>query len=216
MLESDSRGPKVYDAPDGNIIKLFRIKRTLSSNLWSPFAKRFAAHAGRLARMGLRSIEVSEFGWVPHLQRQMVVYRKLEGVPLRHVLRTAPPEQADECLRGAARFIAEVQEKGVFFRSFHFGNILVCPDGGYALIDILDVWFKRSPLGLWRRRRNLGHMSRYREDRQALLAHWDAFRAGYLEVALAGSMRHHEAKLAADMAAHQRQLVALPHGASSR
>jgi len=216
LLESDSRGPKVYDVPDGNIVKLFRVKRRVSSNLWSPFAKRFATHAERLGQIGLRSVVVSEVAWVEHLQRQMVVYRKLEGVPLRHVLRTAPPERAKECLHGAARFIAEVQEKGVFFRSFHFGNILVCPDGGYALIDVLDVWFKRSPLGLWRRRRNLRHMSRYREDRKALLTHWDAFRAGYLEVALAGSMQRYEARLAADMDAHRQRLVTLPDDARSR
>ncbi len=187
LLESDRRGPKVYETPDGRIVKLFRIKRHLSSNLWSPFAARFARNAGRLRAFGLTPLEVSRFGMAPHLARQVVVYGKVPGTPLRNFLRESPPEEAAACIRRAAAFIAGVQERGVFFRSFHFGNILVAPDGGFALIDILDVWFKPSPLGLWRRRRNLRHLTRYAEDRAALVRHWEEFRQGYLEGAEASS-----------------------------
>ena len=187
LLESDSRGPKVYETPDGRIVKLFRIKRRLSSNLWSPFATRFARHARRLREFGLATLEVSFAGSVPHLGRQVVVYGKVPGRPLRDVLRAAPPEEAAGCVRRVAAFVAGVQERGVFFRSFHFGNILVTPEGGFALIDILDVWFKPSPLGLWRRRRNLRHLTRYAGDREALRRHWDDIRRGYLEGAEASS-----------------------------
>lgn len=187
LLESDSRGPKVYETADGRILKLFRIKRRLSSNLWSPFARRFARHAERLRAFGLTRLDVEWFGEVPHLERQAVIYGKVPGTPLRSWLRDASPEEASDGMRRAAAFIAGVQERGVFFRSFHFGNILVTPEGGFALIDILDVWFKPTPLGLWRRRRNLRHMTRYAEDRAALIRHWDAFRGGYLEGAEASS-----------------------------
>lgn len=187
LLESDRRGPKVYETPDGRIVKLFRIKRRLSSNLWSPFATRFARHARRLQAFGLTTLEVSFAGRVPHLNRQAVVYGKVPGRPLRDFLRKEPPEDAAACVRRVAAFIAGVQERGVFFRSFHFGNVLVTPEGGFALIDILDVWFKPSPLGLWRRRRNLRHLTRYAEDRAALTRHWDEFLQGYLEGAEASS-----------------------------
>lgn len=187
LLESDGRGPKVYETADGRILKLFRIKRRFSSNLWSPFARRFARNAERLRLLGLTTLDVEWFGEVPHLERQAVIYGKVPGMPLRSWLREATPAEGEDVLRRAAAFVAGVQERGVLFRSFHFGNILVTPDGGFSLIDILDVRFRPTPLALRHRRRNFGHMTRYAEDRSAILRHWDAFRGGYLEGAEASS-----------------------------
>lgn len=185
ILEADRRGPKVYETPDGRIIKLFRIKRRLSSNLWSPFATRFSNNASRLSALGLSTVQVTEIAWVAEIERQMVIYPKLAGQPLRRFLSAANPQEAAACMQRAGRFIAQAQSLGVFFRSFHFGNILVTPDGGFALIDVLDVWIKSAPLGAWRRRRNLRHLTKYPEDREMIVRHWDSFRAGYIEGAAA-------------------------------
>ncbi|MET0263129.1 MAG: toluene tolerance protein [Rariglobus sp.] len=210
ILEADKRGPKVYETSDGCIIKLFRIKRRLSSNLWSPFATRFEKNAKKLKALGLPSVEVLEVAWVQHIHRQMVVYRKLEGQPLRSFLRNVSAKKVNETMRDVGRFIAAMQEKGVFFRSLHFGNILVLPGGDFALIDILDVWFKSSPLGVWRRGRNFRHMSRYKEDCQTLLDHWDFFRKGYLETSFEGSMKQQSTKLENALDRHLVQLQAGP------
>lgn len=209
VLEQDRRGAKVYETPDGRIVKLFRIKRRLSSNLWSPFAPRFATNAKKLAALNLASLTVTDVGWVPHIERQMVVYTKLAGIPLRHFLRTATPDQARACMRNVGSFVAEVHERGVFFRSFHFGNILVQPDDRFALIDILDLWIKRFPLGLWRRRRNLRHLSRYDEDRRALREHWESFCEGYQEVSSRGHLRTKADTLALLLDEHRQHLAAV-------
>jgi hypothetical protein len=180
LLESDRRGPKVYETLDGRIVKLFRIKRRLSSNLWSPFALRFASNAARLTSLGLSTVQVTEVAWIPDIRRQMVIYPKLAGEPLRRFLSQANPSDIDHCMERVGKFIAAVQNRGVFFRSLHFGNILIKPDGNFALIDVLDVWIKSSALGAWRRRRNLRHLTKYKEDRELIFRHWDSFRTGYV------------------------------------
>lgn len=180
LLEADRYGPKVYATTDDRIVKLFRTKRRFSSDLWSPFAIRFARNAALLKERGLRSPEVVAVGKVPHLDRQIVVYEKLPGVSLRNHLREISADAARNLVEKTGAFIDEVQGRGVLFRSFHFGNILVMPDGGFGLIDVLDIRCGRSPLGLRKRKRNLKHLTRYQEDRDALFRHWDAFCDGYL------------------------------------
>lgn len=200
---------KLYETPDGRIIKLFRIKRRLSSNLWSPHATRFTKNAARLNQLGFPAPHVSLCARIPHVARQVVVYPKLDGVALRDVLRSESPERADACMRDAARFVAAMHERGVLFRSFHLGNILMTPSGDFALIDILDARFKRSSLSLRNRRRNLGHLSIRREDHALLLAHWAAFSAGYLDQAATGSMKKHTDQLAALLEEHRAHLRSL-------
>lgn len=200
---------KIYEAPDGRIVKLFRNKRRISSSLWSPRALRFTKNAERLNRLGFRAPEIALCARVPHIEREVVVYPKLEGVALRDLLRDESPERASAHMRKAAQFVATMHERGVLFRAFHLGNILLTPDGGFALIDILDVRFKRSALGLSNRRRNLRHLSIRREDHSLLLGHWETFRTGYLEHAVTGAMKRRIDRLAALFEEHREHLLSL-------
>jgi len=180
LIERDRHGPKVYETLDGKVIKLLRVKRWLSSNLLCPYAIRFKRNAGSLAVLGIPSLRVERVGHVPHIKRQMVIYPWLPGSPLRHALRDSPAQEAARLMRQAGSTIAKIHEKGVYFRSIHFGNLLIHDDEtGISLIDILDLAVLRKPLGFRRRLRNFCHMIRYEEDRASLIEHWDHLLDGY-------------------------------------
>lgn len=117
---------------------------------------------------------------VPHLKRQLVAYRELPGTSLRSALAAADESRAASLVHAAGAFIAGLHEAGVYFRSIHFGNILITSDEpGFALIDFLDMKMMGRPLSLQRRIRNGKPIFRYREDRQPLLDHWRDFCDGY-------------------------------------
>ena len=180
VLLTDRDGPKVYRTPDGEIVKLLRIKRVISSNLLVPHAVRFQRNAGKLAAAGIACPQVRLAARVPHLNRQVVVYRELPGTSLRSALEAATGENAALLVRATGAFIASLHERGVYFRSIHFGNILVTSDEpGFALIDFLDLKMMGRPLSLQRRIRNGKPIFRYREDRQPLLDQWRDFCDGY-------------------------------------
>jgi hypothetical protein len=164
VLMKDRHGLKVIATPDGRIMKFFRRKRLLSSALWNPYAKRFAKNAARLTQMGIPTVEVTGLWRIPSLKRDVVAYKRLEGESLRDL------EKNSELFDRLATFISDLHEKGVFFRSVHFGNILALPDGRLALIDMADLTFKGRPLTANERLRNFGHLMKYKEDREPLEA----------------------------------------------
>ncbi|MFM1769547.1 MAG: hypothetical protein RJA22_2076 [Verrucomicrobiota bacterium] len=168
----DDFGDKVLELPDGRIAKLFRRKRRLSSNLFLPYARRFARAAARLRRRGVPTVEILGLYRLPDLDRDAVVYRKVEGMALREAL-AADPGRAAVLLPRLAGLLATLHERGVLFRSVHFGNWLVTPadPGRWTLIDILDTAFRPWPLGVGARVRNFRHLIRYRVDREALAAY---------------------------------------------
>lgn len=170
-LAHDTHGAKVIETSDGHIVKLFRTKRLLSAAQWNPYAKRFARNALLLASLGFPTIEVVAVHRVREIQRDLVVYRRLDGETLRDVLCTTPAK-AGETFPRLADLLAQLHRHGVIFRSIHFGNVLVMPDGALGLIDVADI--RKRALGaltLGQRSRNFRHMLRYAEDRSALIAY---------------------------------------------
>ncbi len=181
VIEADGYGEKVLRLRDGSYLKLFRRKRLLSSAIWYPYAHRFADNADMLARLGVacpRIIGVYRFA---DIQRDAVHYQPLPGSTLRQLIESAPPDIDSPALRTRlGHFVARLHERGVFFRSIHLGNIVVDDGGCFGLIDIADMRIGRGPLSRIRRRRNLVHMMRYREDALWLLGdHGRAFAEGY-------------------------------------
>jgi serine/threonine protein kinase len=180
LLEKDRHGPKVYATQDGKAVKLFRVKRWLSSNLFCRYAVRFKRNAEHLAILGIPSLQVEQVGVVPHLDRQLVIYPWLPGASLRHALRNSNPQEALRLMRSMGTALALIHEKGVYFRSMHFGNILINNnDASISLIDILDLSVMRKPLSIPRRKRNFQHMIRYEEDRVRLTEFWNPFKEAY-------------------------------------
>lgn len=176
LLESDRHGAKVYESADGRrILKLFRVRRFLSSNLWLPYAKRFAENARRLEKLEIATVNVLSWGRLPHLERQGVLYEKMPGRTLRQT-EALPAEKL-------GRFMATLHESGVYFRSCHLGNIVLKPAGDLGLIDIMDLRVGSRPLSVGRRTRNWRHFGRYDADCRRLRAVKEGFLSAYEETA---------------------------------
>lgn len=105
-----------------------------------PYALRFAKNSALLKNLGIATVTVEQVYDVPEIQRQIVIYPKLPGTVLRETLLTAgDKELRTELLECFAGFVALLHDKGVLFRSIHFGNVLNLPSGNFALIDIADL-----------------------------------------------------------------------------
>lgn len=184
VIERDRHGEKVLLLPQGELVKIFRRKRWLSTATFYPYARRFVRNARHLAERGILSVRVLEIACCPAVARHLVTYQPLPGATLRQVLSAADTDRR-QLLGGFARFVATLHRKGVYFRSLHFGNVIVAPDGStLGLIDVADLSLCREPLSFRQRARNFRHMLRYRVDKEALGAFgWQDFLDEYLRAA---------------------------------
>jgi len=178
LLEEDAFGVKVLDTGKGEMIKLFRRKRLLSTALFFPYAYRFVANAKKLAQLHIPTVSINKLLWCPSIKRHLVIYQKLEGELLRTVL-SQSVDQTGKLYEKFGRFIAHLHQKGVYFRSAHLKNILALPNGEFGLIDISDMQIKHHPLKHSLRLRNFSHILRYQEDKALIRSHIDAFMLGY-------------------------------------
>jgi len=179
VLSADQHGDKVLLTPDGRVIKLFRRKRWLSSTLWNPYAQRFARASRRLREIGVPAVQVEGVYRIPNIRRHAVVYPLLAGETLRDAV--ADPDRCAELVLGLAEFLARLHSLGVYFRAIHFGNVLVQPNGSFALIDVSEVQFRRRFGPGWRAR-NFKPLVSYSEDAAAIQsAGADRFVRTYLD-----------------------------------
>lgn len=168
VIEADGHGEKVLLLPNGNFIKLFRRKRVITSAALFPYARRFASNTQALSNRGIPCPRILGIYRVAEIERDVVHYAPLPGQTLRQLITAdVPPPRA--LLTQFARFVAQLHERGVYFRSLHLGNVVMTPQNELGLIDIADLrtypWALRKSLCL----RNFQHMLRYDEDRQWLL-----------------------------------------------
>jgi len=167
VIERDRYGDKVLLLPDSKICKIFRCKRTISSAKYYPYAVRFMDNAKKLPELGIKTVDVEGVFKVKHLERDIVVYKLLEGETLRSVFeKTADKKDLVEKL---ISYISELHSKGIYFRSLHFGNVLVLPDGTLGLIDISGMKISSKPLGVLKRIRNFRAVFRYEQDKDVIL-----------------------------------------------
>lgn len=170
VIEKDGYGDKVLLLPDGTYLKLFRRKRLLTSAAWKPYARRFVENAAALARVGIPVPTVIAHYRIASISRDAVHYHPLPGRTIRQAIAAGlDMQQADELREKLLKFIHQLHNLGVFFRSAHLGNIVLTPDNTLGLIDISDLritWFRIGP---FRQRRNMKHVMRYREDREWLM-----------------------------------------------
>ncbi|MDQ8195144.1 toluene tolerance protein [Coraliomargarita sp. SDUM461004] len=169
VLENEGTTPKVILLPKNRILKLFRRKHLLSSQIWITHAARFARNAGKLQRRGIPTVTVKSVFSIPEMQRQAVLYHILEGDTLRDWLNKHTAEDGISKCKDLGQFVAGLHRCGILFRSMHFGNIIVRADGTFGLIDIVDTGFKYwGPLSQSQRIRNFHHMDRHDSDRVCL------------------------------------------------
>lgn len=167
VLEADGSGDKVLRLTDGKMLKLFRRKRLLSSALFFPYAQRFADNTRALKQRGILCPTVVAVYRIPSIQRDCVYYSPLEGTTVRQLQNSTA--EADALRFQLGGFIAHLHEKGVYFRSLHFGNVVLTPEKTLGLIDIADLRCQKRAMSSSKRLRNFAHLLRYKEDRQWLL-----------------------------------------------
>lgn len=164
LIEVDRHGDKVLRLADGDFLKLFRLKRLLSSAAWYPYAQRFADNAAGLQQRGVPCPEVEAVYRIPSIQRDAVKYKPLQGRTLRELI--AAGEDPPDLRRKLAAFVSSLQAAGIYFRSLHLGNILLTPGGELGLIDIADMSIGERPLGAYRRWRHWRRLRRDPKDRR--------------------------------------------------
>ena len=167
VLTCDEFGDKVLELTDQSIIKLFRVKRFISqATIYSP-ARRFARNVRRLKKLAIPTVKLIDLYNIRDIQRTAVHYHQLEGLTVReHLQRNGA---TPEFLTQLGTFLATMHNKGIYFRSAHFGNIIYTPDKQFGLIDVSDMTISPFSLGFFKRIRNLKHIFRIREDVDFLL-----------------------------------------------
>jgi tRNA A-37 threonylcarbamoyl transferase component Bud32 len=173
--------PKVLRLKDQSILKLFRVKHLISSALLFPYVKRFQKNAVRLASLGIPTVRVTAVYRIPSIKRTAVHYDPLDGITLREHGTRAPID--DTLSKRLGSFVYTLHQQGIYFRSIHFGNIVLTRDDRIGLIDIADMRNYRSPLNTARRIRNLRHLFRYRSDAEMLAPVGDCFLDTYCQQA---------------------------------
>jgi tRNA A-37 threonylcarbamoyl transferase component Bud32 len=177
VLSRDHMGDKVFALPDGRILKLFRIKRRVTSaRLWN-YAQRFASNARRLQKRGFRTVAVEAVFNIPHIDRQGVLYTPLAGTTLRDAMRAHFDQSV---MNRYAEYIAALHDKGVYFRAMHMNNVLVCEDGSFGIIDMADMRIRPWHVGLWKSLRNFKHILNHNEADILWQTNMFRFRQHYL------------------------------------
>lgn len=168
VIARDAHGIKVARLSGGDMVKLFRLKRLVSSALFYPYAKRFERASRELARRSIPTVTVRDVFRIKGTRRDGVVYEALPGMTCRAALER--PGASETLFPLLATFWAELHAKGVYFRAAHLANVLITPDERLGLIDISEVRTRRRRLSVYERARNFKCLTRYPEDRAALAA----------------------------------------------
>ncbi|VVN10865.1 hypothetical protein PS662_03837 [Pseudomonas fluorescens] len=180
VIEEDGLGPKVLRLVDGSFLKLFRPRRWYTSGSFNSYSERFAVNSERLRQMGFPTPHILDLYRLAD-GSSAVHYTPLPGHTLRQVLQgITAPDVRQALVERFGKFMAQLHERGVYFRSLHLGNVLVLEDGEFGLIDVADLRIYPSSLSLSLRQRNLRHMQRYTVDRRWLFEdHFQALLQGY-------------------------------------
>jgi len=181
VLEKTERGPKVIQLKNGDIIKLFRIKRFFSGGRIYSYARRFCRNAVRLNHIGIATVKIKKLYHFADGVHSAVLYKPLEGETIRHVAQSATVNV--ELTRALALFLSKLHQKGVHFHSLHAGNVVLTPEEEIGLIDISDLSIYPWPLFCRTRVRSFNRLLRYHEDVAAIgKDYWQTCLDCYFEV----------------------------------
>ena len=203
VIEADGLGPKVLRLADGRFLKVFRPRRWYTSGSFNPYSERFASNAEQLRSLGIPTPQILGVYRLRDAS-SAVSYTPLPGLTLRQALQSLDNSLRESLIERFGQFMAQLHERGVYFRSLHLGNVLLMEDGEFGLIDIADLRIYPSPLRNALRQRNLRHMQRYPQDRAWLFeTHFEQLAKGYASVASPGAtakIREHVLALASTAA----------------
>ena len=150
------RSGKVLELSNGDILKLYRVKRVISSAVFLPYSKRFYRNALQLQCLGIATVEAKRLFRIPSIGRSAVLYAPLPGVTLRDF---AQDNGLPQCIaEQLGVFIAMLHDKGIYFRSLSLNNIIYTESGELGLIDFADMKIQERPLSPRKRLRNFHHV----------------------------------------------------------
>jgi O-antigen ligase/tRNA A-37 threonylcarbamoyl transferase component Bud32 len=183
VIETDGLGPKVLRLDDGSFLKLFRARRWYTSGSFNPYSERFASNSEQLQPLGIASPLILDL-YSLHDGGGAVRYQPLPGLTVRQAMQSLDSSLQKSLIERFGRFIAQLHERGVYFRSLHLGNVLIMDDGEFGLIDVADMRIYPSALRNTLRQRNMKHMQRYPQDRNWLFeTHFEQLAKGYARAA---------------------------------
>lgn len=141
---------------DALMVKLWYPKKLWSSDRLRPYSERFRRNAQRFSERGFDAPVVLGWGRLSGTNVRYLSYREIPG----DALRDASGALDLDALSG---FLLRLHDAGISFRALHLGNLLRTP-GGFALIDISDCRFRRGPLSLRERAKNLSGLCAHPTD----------------------------------------------------
>jgi tRNA A-37 threonylcarbamoyl transferase component Bud32 len=160
--------PKVLEKDGRTIVKIFYPKKKwVTSDKLKPRAMRFYDNVQRLHQQGYAVPNITKTQYCSSLKTYLIHYDKISGEDVR----TFASRGNLHIIHRVAQLMADLHQKGIFFRSIHLENLLHQEDGRLALIDISDVRFKHRPLSLHLRYRNIKHLLQATHDKEI----WAAF-----------------------------------------
>ena len=152
--------PGLMLTADNEIVKAFYRRKRFSTSTFRPQANRFVANCRKLRERNVCGPIAREVIYCPEIPVHMVVYERLEGRDLRELC----AETNSDCLDILPTYLALLHGKGIYFRAIHLGNVLFRGDD-LAIIDCSDLRAYNSPLGMFRRARNLAHLLNSDDDK---------------------------------------------------
>lgn len=165
ILEQDHFGIKVVRLVNGDILKIFRVKRTISSaNLFS-YARSFCRNEKRLHQLNIPTIQVKQLYHLCSDHKTAVLYSPLVGTTVRELFTNGVLTESHAQNLGA--FIARLHDLGIYFRGLHSGNIVLTPEGQFGLIDISEMTIFPWRLERRRRKRNFARFWRNASEAQS-------------------------------------------------
>ena len=161
-LEQDERGIKVTLLPNGNMLKVFRLRGWFSSSLAYSNARSFCRNAQRLLKRNIPTVSIIQLIYFKRSTNTAVLYKPLAGETLNTLVKNNKlTEHHSEAL---GIFIAKLHEQGIHFKSLHFGNIVLSPQGELGLIDVADMRIFPWALHTSTRLRGFKRLLRYQQD----------------------------------------------------
>jgi len=182
VLERDERGVKVLRLSDGDILKIFRVRHKISRARIYSYARRFCWNADRLAAKNVPTVQVKQLLHLEQSAETAVRYVPLAGETLRDIIkvRLLTLDEANKL----GKFIAQLHQSGIYFRSLHLGNIVLGKSAELGLIDVADISIYPWPLWCNTRARSFLHFHRYPEQVLALGTEvWQVVQNAYFDEA---------------------------------
>ena len=153
--------PGIMLTSNNEIVKFIYPRKKFSKATIFPQAANFEKNAEALLGKGIIGPIVSNTAYCQAANTYYVVYAKLAGDEIRDLCDQGELEHLAEL----AHYLAELHDKGIYFRALHLGNVLKLDDGNLALIDIADLKTKSRSLSAFARGRNIAHMLNVLEDK---------------------------------------------------